>query len=190
MSGGSADNLRGTASLMAGDADAAIRFFTAALAADPSAVEPRFNRAIARLQIEDPAGAIADLDALWSLELAETLRGSIAYHRAIASDRAGNAAEALQWIEKAIPLDPDSADALLYAGVILEKQRRFPEAGKRYRAFLDRRPDSIIGMLRFGVAAHRAGHRDVSRKYLWEVVKKAPESREAIEARKFLVMWE
>lgn len=190
MTGGPADNLRGTASLMAGDVEGAVRFFTSALVADSSAVQPRFNRAIARLRLGDPANAVADLEMLWSRELPEPLRGSIAYHRAIAADRAGNPDEALQWIERALSLDPDSADALLYAGVILEKQRRFQDAGKRYRAFLDRNPDSIIGMLRFGVAAHRAGHRSISRKYLREVVRNAPESREAIEARKFLVMWE
>lgn len=190
MSGGPAENLRGAALLLAGDVEGAIRSFTAALVQDSSAVEPRFNRAIAWLRLGNTAEASADLESLWGRELAEGLRASIAYHRALAADRAGNLAEALQWIDRAIQLDPHSGDALLYAGLILEKQRRFQDAGQRYRAFLDRNPDSVIGMLRFGVAAHRAGHRDLSRKYLWEVVKRAPDSREATEARKFLVMWE
>ncbi|HVR42453.1 MAG TPA: hypothetical protein VMS56_03320 [Thermoanaerobaculia bacterium] len=45
-------------------------------------------------------------------------------------------------------------------------------------------------MLRFGVVAHRAGFRDLAIKYLREVSLRAPESREGVEARKFLVMWE
>ena len=45
-------------------------------------------------------------------------------------------------------------------------------------------------MLRFGISAHRAGRYDVARQYLHRVIDTAPQSAEAVEARKYLVMWE
>jgi TolA-binding protein len=45
-------------------------------------------------------------------------------------------------------------------------------------------------MLRFGLAAQKSGRADVAKKYLQAVVAKAPDSLDAVEARKYLVLWE
>jgi hypothetical protein len=45
-------------------------------------------------------------------------------------------------------------------------------------------------MLRFGMSAHKSGRIDVAKTYLQKVIAAAPRSYEALEARKYLVMWE
>ena len=57
-------------------------------------------------------------------------------------------------------------------------------------AYLKAHPDSMIATLRFGIAAQAAGRLEVARTYLQRVIDKAPDSPEAVEARKYLVMWE
>jgi TolA-binding protein len=59
-----------------------------------------------------------------------------------------------------------------------------------YLAYLKIHPDSVSAMLRIGIVAQRAGRNDVGVAYLRKVIEKAPQSSEAVEARKFLVMWE
>jgi len=78
---------------------------------------------------------------------------------------------------------------MLYLGVIHERKRAFGDAGKLYRAYLNKHPDSLVATLRFGVVAHRAGFHDTAAKYLRQVVERAPDSMEAAEARPLLVMW-
>lgn len=190
ISGGSAENLRGLAQMLRGDLEAALEAFDAAIAIDAEAVEPRFNRSIVLLRLDRAPEAAAVLESIYDLEAASAIRGTIAYHRALAAERTGALETATGWLDRALADDPDSDDAILYSGVVLEKRGQFDAAGKRYRRYLDRHPDSILGMLRFGVVAHRSGFRDLAVRYLREVSSRAPDSPEGIEARKFLVMWE
>jgi predicted Zn-dependent protease len=190
LPGGTDENLRGVARLVAGDAAGALEAFEEALAADPQAARVRLNRAIALIRLDRLGEAASDLETIAADENASALHATAAYHRALVAHRAGQLETASSWLDRALRADPDSADALLYAGVVLERRGLFDSAGKRYRAYLDRHPGSIVAMLRFGIVAHRAGHRDLAKKYLDEVVRRAPESREALEARKFLILWE
>lgn len=112
------------------------------------------------------------------------------YHAALAADRIGDPAAAQQWLDRALKADNSLDSALLYLGVVREKQRDFAGAGEAYKEYMKRHPDSIVAMLRFGVCAYRAGFHETAKKYLQQVVHLAPSSTEAAEARKFLVMWD
>jgi tetratricopeptide (TPR) repeat protein len=182
--------LRGVALLMDGNAAGALEEFDEAIAAEPASPPLRLNRSIALIRLDRLAEAAAELEALAVADIPPDLLATAAYHRALVADRTGDLATASLWLDRALRANPSSGDALLYAGVVLERRGRFGEAGQRYRDYLAREPGSIVAMLRFGIVAHRAGHRDLARKYLEEVVRRAPESREAIEARKFLILWE
>jgi tetratricopeptide (TPR) repeat protein len=103
---------------------------------------------------------------------------------------AGQYGKAEEWAAKTLALDPNHDAATLLRGMLLERKRDFQGAGKAYRDFLKRHPDSLVGVLRFGVVAQGAGYTDVAKKYLRRVVDLAPESTEAVEARKFLVLWD
>jgi tetratricopeptide (TPR) repeat protein len=188
---GSETNLRGLAEMQKGRLDAALGTFTRAAEENPGSLETRFNRGVVLLRLGRHDEAATAFEQIWSAEDARaSLRASAANHRALAAERLDRLEEASTWLERSLEIDPRSSDALLYSGVILEKQGRFPEAGKRYRAYLDNDPGSTVAMLRFGIVAHRAGHRDLAVKYLREVALRSPDSQEAVEARKFLVMWE
>jgi tetratricopeptide (TPR) repeat protein len=176
---------------MDGKSEAALVAFEQAIAADPASPRLRVNRAIAYIRLGRLAEAAADLETAAAIkDLPPELLATAAYHRALVADRAGDLDLAARWLERALRANPASPDAQLYAGVVLERLRRFEDAGKRYRDYLRANPGSIVAMLRFGIVAHRAGHREVARKYLEDVVRRAPESREAVEARKFLILWE
>ncbi len=188
--GGSAGNLRGVARLMNDDAKGALEEFDQAIAAEPASAALRLNRAIALIRLARLTEAAAELEGIAAKELSPAILAKVAYHRALVADRAGDLQVAARWLDRALRANPSSADAQLYGGVVLERLGHFEQAGRRYRDYLAGNPGSIVAMLRFGIVAHRAGHRDVARKYLAEVVRRAPESREAVEARKFLIIWE
>jgi tetratricopeptide (TPR) repeat protein len=188
---GSETNLRGLAELQKGRLDAALATFTRGAEENPDSLETRFNRGVVLLRLGQFDDAAAAFEKIWGVTDARpSLRASAAYHRALAAERLGRLEEASHWLDRSLELDPRSSDALLYAGVVLEKRGRFAQAGERYRAYLDNDPGSTVAMLRFGIVAHRAGHRDLAVKYLREVARRSPDSHEAVEARKFLVMWE
>ena len=94
------------------------------------------------------------------------------------------------WLDRALALEPDNDSALIYRGLLREKAGDAAGAAKAYLAFLKRHPDSLVAMLRMGIAAHRAGRFDVAKTYLERVSRDAPNSAEGVEARKYLVMWE
>lgn len=156
---------------------------------DPALAEARFNRAVALLKLKETAKASSDFEQIAADEKT-TLRASAAYHNALALDRLGRAADAETWLSRAIELDARFDPAMLYIGVLRERRGDLQGAGRAYLDYLKRNPDSTAAMLRLGMAAHRAGRHDVARTYLQKVIALAPESAEATEARKFLVMWE
>ena len=174
---------------MEGNASGALEEFDQAIAHEPKLAQLHLNRAIALIRLGRLSDAAATLEAIAALDPSPDLLASAAYHRALVADRSGDLEGASAWLDRALAAYP-SDDALLYAGVVLERRGRFADAGKRYRDYLAHNPGSIVAMLRFGIVAHRAGHRDLGRKYLKDVVRRAPESREAIEARKMLILWE
>ena len=190
-SGGSpaeVENLRGLALMMKGDNAKALSSFDAALKLQPALIEARFNRAIALLRLGDAAKASPEFEKIFANE-SSPLRADAAFHNGIAVDRLGRAADAEMWLGRALTLDPKLDAALLYIGTLRERRGDLQGAGRAYLDYLKAHPDSVAAMLRFGMSAHRAGRTDVARKYLQRVIDAAPESAEAIDARKFLVMW-
>lgn len=183
------ENLRGLSFMLAGELPKAMASFERALQLDPSLGEARFNRAIAFLRTNESAKASAELEKLATDE-ASPLRADAAYHNAIALDRLGRAADAEIWLERAQKLDPRLDAALLYAGALRERRRDWQGAGRAYLDYLKAHPDSIEALLRFGISAQRAGRADVAKPYLERVIALVPGSPEAVEARKFLVMWD
>jgi tetratricopeptide (TPR) repeat protein len=183
------ENLRGLALLLDGDAAKAIASFDRALALQPELEAARFNRALAFLRQKADAKAIADLEKVWKNEHS-ALRADAAYHLGIAYDRAGRAADAETSLENALKLDPKLDAALLYVGMLRERRRDWQGAGRAYRDYMNLHPRSATALLRFGLTAHKAGHADVAKLYLQRAIDVAPRSAEAVEARKFLVMWE
>ena len=183
-------NERGLAQMLGGDLAKAIASFDEALKHDAHLEQARLNRGIAFLRNGQTAKAIADLEALANDEHS-VVRADAAYHLAIALDRAGRASDAETWLDRAIKLDNDLDAAVLYAGMLRERRGDLQGAGRAYLEFLKKNPDSIIALLRFGVSAQKSGRIDVAKTYLQRVVALAPpKSAEAIEARKYLVMWE
>lgn len=183
------ENLRGLATLLSGDAQKALASFDRALTLAPALTEARFNRAVALLRIGDAARASAELEKIWN-DATSPLRATAAFHNGLALDALKRSADAEKWLLRAHETDPLLTSALLYIGMLRERRGDLQGAGRAYLDYLKQEPDSLLAALRFGVSAQRAGRSDVARQYLQRVISKAPESNEATEARKYLVMWE
>lgn len=183
------ENLRGLALLLKGEAAKALAAFDAALKLQPALAEARYNRAVALLRLGQYAKASPELEAVWADERS-LLRADAAYHNGLALDRLGRTADAETWLGRALALDPKLDAALLYTGMLRERRGDLQGAGRAYLDYLKAHPDSVTAMLRFGMSAQRAGKSDTARTYLQRVIAAAPQSPEAVEARKFLVMWE
>ena len=175
--------------MLSGDLQKAIAAFETALDLDPNLAEAKFNRAVAWMRLGQNQKASEVFQQIAADEK-NPLRASAAFHNALALDALGKAADAERWLESAVAIDPSLDSALLYLGALRERRGDLQGAGKAYKQFLAAHPDSIIAMLRYGISAQRAGFTDVGKKYLQRVVDAAPDSAEAAEARKFLVMWE
>ena len=188
-SGAELENLRGLALMLEGRLDEAIASFDRALATDASLEAARYNRGLARLRQKDLSRAATDLEAVFAVE-SSRYRADAAYHLAIARDRQGRAADAESWLDRALALDPALDAALLYAGMLRERRGDLQAAGRAYLTYLEQHPESPVALLRFGLSARKAGQPGTAKKYLERVVAAAPDSIEAIEARKHLVMWE
>lgn len=182
------ENLRGLALLMKGDAAKAIAAFDRALAIEPLP-EARLNRGLALLQLSKFNEASAEFAQVYADEKS-TIRADAAYHNAIALDRLGKNAEAETWLDRALALNAKLDAALLYAGMLRERRGDLQGAGRAYLEYLKLHPDSVTAMLRFGISAQRAGSADTARSYLQRVIQIAPQSPEAVEARKYLVLWD
>ena len=182
-------NLRGLTRMLAGDAKRSITDFDTALELEPNMTEARFNRAVALLRTGEYPRASKEFETIFAGTSA--LRARAAYHDALALDAMGKAPDAEKWLARALSVDPQLDDALFYSGVLYERRGDLQAAGRAYKTYIERHPDSIGARLRFGVCAQRAGEIDVAKTYFNWVVKSAPaNSPEAIEASKFLVMWE
>jgi tetratricopeptide (TPR) repeat protein len=181
-------NLRGLTRMLAGDPKRAVSDFDTALELEPSMPEARFNRAVAYMRLGDFPRASKELETIWAGT--SPLRARAAYHDALALDAMHRDADAETWTARALELDPSLDDALFYSGVLHERRGDLQAAGRAYKTYLDRHPDSVGAMLRFGVCAQRAGSIETAKAYLDRVIKTSPDSAEASEARKFLVMWE
>jgi tetratricopeptide (TPR) repeat protein len=176
--------------MVGGDLAKALASFDEALKLDARLEQARLNRGIALLRGGQTAKAAAELEALANDE-SSLVRADAAYHLAIALDRLGRAADAETWLDRAIRLDNDLDAAVLYAGMLRERRGDLQGAGRAYLEYLKKQPDSTVALLRFGVSAHKSGRADVAKSYLQRVIALAPpKSSEAVEARKYLVMWE
>ena len=175
--------------MLAGDLPKALASFNEALRLDGNLEQARLNRGIALLRSGQTAKAMADLEALANDEHS-LVRGDAAYHLALALDRLGRTAEAETWVDRALKLDNKLDAALLFAGILREKRGDLQGAGRAYLSYLEKHPDSVAALLRFGLSAQKAGRVDVAKSYLQRVIALAPRSAEGLEARKHLVMWE
>ncbi|HEU4888106.1 MAG TPA: tetratricopeptide repeat protein [Thermoanaerobaculia bacterium] len=183
------ENVRGLALLLEGHTAKALESFDKALTLQPALLAARFNRALALLRNGEYANAAADLEKVYADEHT-ALRADAAYHLGIAYDRLGRAPEAETWLDRALKLDAKLDAALLYTGLLRERRGDLQGAGRAYLDYLERYPQSAPALLRFGISAQKAGRIDVAKQYLQRAIAAAPTSDEAIEARKFLVMWE
>lgn len=179
------ENLRGLALMLKGDPARAISAFDRALELDAGLVEARFNRAVAMLKAGNLRTAASEFG-----QIKGRLMTTSAYHQALALDRLGDSKGAEAALQRALAADPSFTPALLHLGLIRERRGELEAAVRDYLAYLKAHPDSRAAMLRVGIVAQRAGRTDVGIAYLRKVIAAAPESPEAVEARKFLVMWE
>ena len=182
-------NERGLAQLVRNDLAKAIASFDEALKLDATLEQARLNRAIALLRSGQTAKAKSEFEALANDEHS-LVRADAAYHLAIALDRLGRPADAETWIERAMKLDNNLDAALLYAGMLRERRGDLQGAGRAYLDYLKKHPDSTTALLRFGVSAQKSGSVETAKSYLQRVIALAPASAEAMEARKWLVLWE
>lgn len=175
--------------MLSGDTRGALPVFEHAMSMDPSMTEARFNRAVALLKLGENEKASSEFEKI-AFDEHNMLRASAAYHDALALERLGRVNDAITWTDRALALDNQFDSALLLAGALRERTGQVDAAARSYYSYLQRHPDSIDAMLRFGICAQRADRIDVARAYLKKVVAAAPDSPQAAEARKFLVMWE
>jgi tetratricopeptide (TPR) repeat protein len=175
--------------MLSGETKKAIEVFDQVIASEPAMIEARFNRAVARLKLGDDTKASAEFEKI-ALDEHNALSALAAYHNALALQRLGRTADALNWADRALALDNSFDAALLLSGTLNEQSGKIETAARTYLAYLRRHPDSTAAMLRLGVCAQRANRLDVATSYLKRVVAAAPDSPEAAEARKFLIMWE
>lgn len=175
---------------MNGKLSDALATFDRVLQTDPDFHEARFNRGIVLLKQRAFADAAAMFKRVHAAAATAELKARAAYHHALAEDGRNDLAAAVIWLDHALEADSSLSEAKLYRGVLLERQREFVEAGEAYRDYLVDEPKSVVAKLRFGVVAHRAGFPETAKRYLEMVIDQAPQSLEAAEARKFLVMWE
>jgi len=183
------ENMRGLALMLAGKLKESIDVFDSVMKADPSMIEARFNRAVALLKLCDNAKASAEFEKI-AFDEHNMLRATAAYHNALAYDRMGRTKDAMLWVDRSIALDNDFDSALLLAGALRERTGQVEAAARSYLTYLKRHPDSPSALLRLGICAQRANRIDVAKTYLKKVIAVAPDSADAAEARKFLVMWE
>lgn len=175
--------------MIEGRTDAALTSFDAALALEPANQIARYNRGVALLKKAKLEESIAEFNRIATPE-EPSLQARAAYHRGLAEERLGKHETAAASFESAFKLDSSLHAALLSLGVAKERMLDFQGAGKAYKMYLERRPDAPVALLRFGVVAHRAGRREAATTLLRRVVKIAPRTPEALEAEKYLVMWE
>jgi tetratricopeptide (TPR) repeat protein len=191
--GGSGDlaeaNLKGLALLLSGRLEEAKVQFEAILKRDPSFLHARFNHGLTLLRQGDAIGAGTDFKAVWEGDM-DSLRPVAAFHLALAEQSRNRLEQAKIWLDKAIAINPDFAEAHLVKGTVLERMQQFEQAGQSYREVLRIQPRSAVAMLRFGVSAWRAGFRDTALTSLRQVESLAPGSREALEAQKYLLIVE
>ena len=182
-------NLRGLAAMMTDRLDEAELSFEKALRLDPGLREASLNHAIVLLKRSQFQAAVDELRPLFELT-SGPLQARVAFHAALASDRLGRSDDARQWLSKALKADPSYGEAILYSGLAEERAGHLQEAGTAYKRYLALHPDAPAALLRFAVCAQRAGHVDVARRYFERVIAAAPAGNEAVEARKYLAMWE
>lgn len=181
-------NIQGVAEMMNGRPQEAVVKLRSALAEDASYLPARLNLGVGLLRLGQFREASAELERVYAA--GGNLAGNAAYHRALAADASGEPAEAIEWFEKALAADSGLSEAHLQLGYVHEKRGQLQLAGRSYRRYLEHHPESPAGLLRFGVAAQRSGHLETARRYLRLVIDIAPDSAEAVEARKFLVIWD
>jgi tetratricopeptide (TPR) repeat protein len=174
--------------MLAGNPKAALALFDQGLAVEATP-ELGFNHALAELKVGDPTKAAAEFQSIYA-DPASPFRARAAYHGALALETLGRREEAEALVERSLKLDPGDPDALAYVGLLRERRGDLQGAGRAYQELLRRRPDLPFAMLRFGVAAMRAGRNETARNYFEKVVATAPASPEAVEARKYLVLWD
>jgi tetratricopeptide (TPR) repeat protein len=175
--------------MMTGRLDEAELSFEKALQLDPSLREAALNHAVVLLKRSEFDAAVHELRPLFE-RTSGPLRARVAFHAALASDRLGRAEDVRQWLERSLVSDPSYAEAILYWGLTEERAGHLQEAGAAYKKYLALDPDAPIALLRFGVCAQRAGHTDIARRYFAKVIAVAPAGNEAVEARKYMAMWE
>ena len=183
------ENLKGLALMLEGNLKQAIASFDRALMLDANLDEARLNRGVAQLRSGDLAKASADLSKIAG-DVHSPLRADAAYHYGIVLDRMGRTTDAEVWLERAQKLDEKLSAAILYAGILRERRGDLQGAGRAYLEYLKTHPDSPTALLRFGISAQKSGRADTARSYLQRVIAIAPRSAEAIEAQKYLVLWE
>jgi tetratricopeptide (TPR) repeat protein len=182
-------NLRGLAAMMTERLEEAELSFEKALKLDPALREASLNHAVVLLKRSQFQAAVDELRPLFD-QTSGPLQGRVAFHAALASDRLGRLADVRQWLSRALTSDPSYGEAILYSGLIEERTGHLQEAGTAYKRYLTIHPDDPAALLRFGLCAQRAGHADVARRYFGKVIAVAPSGNEAVEARKFMAMWE
>ncbi len=175
--------------MMTGKPEAALATFDAAIADGDAREELRFNRAVVLLKLrrfELASTALSPLTASQDLSMSTRAR----LHLAIALEGQGKLPAAEAELLEALRLDDAYDDAWVYLGALRERRGDFRQAGEAYKAHLKRHPDAVVSLLRFGIVAWRAGYPDTAVKQLRRVRELAPNSVEAAEAAKFLLLLE
>jgi tetratricopeptide (TPR) repeat protein len=124
-------NTLGTVVGEQGDIAQAVTFFEEALRVDPSFHRARYNLANARVELDDPAGAIPDFEAAAASARLETEQAMIGLGRSTALLAAGDLERG--WDAYEVRFDPHYAEALHY---LIEAPRWTPDTPIEGKALL------------------------------------------------------
>ena len=174
---------------MSNEPAAALMTFERALQMASGHPEAQFNHALTLLRLRRFVESARELELIYGTT-GSPYRARAAYHHALADDALSERARAIEWLQKALALNREYDDAILYLGFMFERTKQFEVAGKAYKAFLTRHPHSPVAMLGFARCAQRSGFGETARQYFEKVLKEAPGTPEAIEAQKYALLWE
>jgi|GEM_PF-1602368 len=137
-----------------GDFNSAVKFYTTAIAADPTVFQPYYQRATALMRLGQEADAEADLKKVIQIEpsfaRAHRALGQMALDRGRTEDAKGELA-------RAIELDPKLTGVRVYFASALLRSGEPARAIEHLRFAIEQREDVTLAYALVGVAEERTG---------------------------------
>lgn len=174
---------RGLIELQAERPSAALELFQQAVDADPSDMQGRYYRAVARARMGDREGAIADLRAVVA---AEPEFGEAALDLGVTLVEEQRYDEAVPWLEQAQRSPELATRASLFLGIAQLRANQLEAAKGSFARVVDDPTHGMTARYYAGVVDYQLGNRDAAQAAFTAVVAAQPDSAVGREAQRFL----